>query len=386
MAIKCMTTAKSQGESKLKQEMKRKHRVEFGSSDESMVPENFIWPEEFKARESVPELQVPHIDLQKFMSENENDIEEVRRLVDEACRKHGFFVLVNHGVDMELMKNVHECMDEFFSLPLDVKQKAQRKVGENYGYANSFIGRFSSKLPWKETFSLRYAAHHNFPITHDYVCHHLGQEFSQQGKVYEECGKALSDLSLKIVELLGLSLGLPKQKFKKFFEDNDSIIRLNYYPPCNKPELTLGTGPHCDPTSITILHQDHVSGLQVYVDDQWHSIPPIKDSFVINIGDTFMALTNGVYKSCFHRAVVNCREARKSIVFFLCPAGDKVVRAPDEIVDKNPPRKFPDYTWPMLLELTQKFYRSDSNTFKAFTTWLQHKNLATTASSLAPSL
>ena len=110
-------------------------------------------------------------------------------------------------------------------------------------------------------------------------------------KVYEECGKALSDLSLKIVELLGLSLGLPKQKFKKFFEDNDSIIRLNYYPPCNKPELTLGTGPHCDPTSITILHQDHVSGLQVYVDDQWHSIPPIKDSFVINIGDTFMVHT-----------------------------------------------------------------------------------------------
>lgn len=107
-------------------------------------------------------------------------------------------------------------------------------------------------------------------------------------KVYQECGKALSDLSLKIVELLGLSLGVPKEKFKKFYEDNDSIIRLNYYPPCEKPELTLGTGPHCDPTSITILHQDHVSGLQVYVDDEWHSIPPTKDSFVINIGDTFM--------------------------------------------------------------------------------------------------
>ena len=93
---------------------------------------------------------------------------------------------------------------------------------------------------------------------------------------------------MKIVELLGLSLGISRECFKNFYEDNDSILRLNYYPTCDKPELVLGTGPHSDPTSITILHQDHVSGLQVFVDDQWYSIPPTPDSFVINIGDTFM--------------------------------------------------------------------------------------------------
>nr|AAD42693.1 gibberellin 20-oxidase [Citrullus lanatus] len=373
MAMKCMM---STGESK---EMKSKlHRVEFGCSEESMVPENFVWPDEFKAKDGAPELHVPHIDLHKFLNGNESDIEEATRLVDEACRKHGFFVLVNHGVDMELIKGVHECMDEFFTLPFDVKQKSQRKFGENYGYANSFIGRFSNNLPWKETLSLPYVANHNSTSVQDFVSKCVGPELSHQGKVYQECGKALSDLSLKIVELLGLSLGVPKEKFKKFYEDNDSIIRLNYYPPCEKPELTLGTGPHCDPTSITILHQDHVSGLQVYVDDEWHSIPPTKDSFVINIGDTFMALTNGVYKSCFHRAVVNCKEVRKSMAFFLCPAADKVVRAPDEVVEKNPPRKFPDYTWPMLLELTQKFYRADSNTFQAFIPWLEKQKSANT--------
>ncbi|XP_038905755.1 gibberellin 20 oxidase 2-like [Benincasa hispida] len=365
MAMKCMTSA---GEST--------QRVEFGCSEESMVPETFVWPDEFKPKEGAPELHVPHIDLQKFLSGNQSDIEEATRRVDEACRKHGFFVLVNHGVDMELMKKLHQCMDEYFTLPFDVKKKAQRKLGENFGYANSFIGRFSHNLPWKETFSLPYVAHHNSTTTLDYFSQYYGSEFSHQGKVYQECGEALSDLSLKIVELLALSLGAPKEKFRKFYEDNSSIMRLNYYPPCEKPELTLGTGPHCDPTSVTILHQDHVSGLQVYVDDEWHSIPPTKDSFVINVGDTFMALTNGVYKSCFHRAVVNCKEARKSMAFFLCPAADKVVRAPEEVVDKNPPRKFPDFTWPLLLELTQKFYRADSNTFKAFIPWLEEQKLA----------
>jgi len=92
---------------------------------------------------------------------------------------------------------------------------------------------------------------------------------------------------MKIVELLGLSLGVSREYFKNFYEDNDSILRLNYYPTCDKPEVVLGTGPHTDPTSVTLLHQDPVSGLQVCSNDQWYSIPPNPEAFVINIGDTF---------------------------------------------------------------------------------------------------
>ena len=98
----------------------------------------------------------------------------------------------------------------------------------------------------------------------------------------------MSSLSLGIAELLGMSLGVDQKYFREFFEDNDSIMRLNYYPPCQKPDLTLGTGPHCDPTSLTLLHQDQVGGLQVFVDEKWHYIGPKPDAFVVNIGDTFM--------------------------------------------------------------------------------------------------
>ncbi|KAH0747022.1 hypothetical protein KY285_008679 [Solanum tuberosum] len=96
------------------------------------------------------------------------------------------------------------------------------------------------------------------------------------------------------MELLGLSLGVSKNHFKEFFQENESIMRLNYYPTCQKPELTLGTGPHCDPTSLTILHQDSVGGLQVFVDNEWQSITPNFNAFVVNIGDTFM-VTNFQY-------------------------------------------------------------------------------------------
>lgn len=109
-------------------------------------------------------------------------------------------------------------------------------------------------------------------------------------RVYQEYCEAMSGLSLGIMELLGKSLGVEGDYFKNFFRDNDSIMRLNFYPPCQKPHLTLGTGPHCDPTSLTILHQDQVGGLQVFVDNQWRLIAPNFDAFVVNIGDTFMVI------------------------------------------------------------------------------------------------
>lgn len=97
-----------------------------------------------------------------------------------------------------------------------------------------------------------------------------------------------------------MSLGVGKEHYKNFFQGNDSIMRLNYYPPCKKPDLTLGTGPHCDPTSLTILHQDQVSGLQVFVNNEWHSITPNSEAFVVNIGDTFMVIIyNSIYRSIY---------------------------------------------------------------------------------------
>ncbi|KAJ8775316.1 hypothetical protein K2173_020320 [Erythroxylum novogranatense] len=188
---------------------------------------------------------------------------------------------------------------------LAILKASQRKIGDSFGDSSSFIGRLSSKLLWKET-------------------------------------------------LLGLSLGVDRGFFREFFEGNDSIMRLNYYPPCYNPDLTFGTGPHCDPTSLTVLHQDQVAGSQVLVDGSWRSIDPDPHAFVVNIGDTFMALSNCKFKICLHRVVVNKKTVRKSLVFFLSPNMEKVVKPPEILVDPENPRKYPDVGWPSLLEFTQK--------------------------------
>ena len=107
-------------------------------------------------------------------------------------------------------------------------------------------------------------------------------------RVYQKYCEEMKELSLTIMELLELSLGVERGYYREFFADSSSIMRCNYYPPCPELERTLGTGPHCDPTALTILLQDDVGGLEVLVDGEWRPVSPVPGAMVINIGDTFM--------------------------------------------------------------------------------------------------
>ncbi|KAH7685332.1 Ent-kaurene synthase protein [Dioscorea alata] len=345
---------------------------------QSKIQKEFIWPQTERPN-SLQDLQAPLIDLQGFFSGHHDSTYTAAKLIDTACRSHGFFQVINHGVDLSLSHQALNFLDDFFSLPLSLKLHASRKPGTMWGYSGAHADRFSSKLPWKETLSFPYhnsTISNSNPVVLDYFTSNFGNDFKQFGLVYQKYCEEMEKLALAIMELLAISLGVERMYFRDFFKNSDSIMRCNYYPPCQEPELVLGTGPHCDPTSLTILQQDHVGGLQVFANDQWKAVPPVPDALVINIGDTFMALSNGKYKSCLHRAVVNRHWARKSLAYFLCPQEDKVVRAPSVIVEG--PRKYPDFSWAELREFTQKHYRADMNTLQSFSQWL----LSSSSSSL----
>lgn len=143
----------------LKQEEKREGFVVFDAcvlQHISRVPSEFIWPDEEKPVLGPPELHVPPVDLMGFASGEARAMGRACSQVSEACRRHGFFLVVNHGVDPGLIAQAHGLMDKFFTMKLSEKQRAQRKKGEPCGYASSFTGRFMSKLPWKETLSFPY--------------------------------------------------------------------------------------------------------------------------------------------------------------------------------------------------------------------------------------
>ncbi|KAK6239945.1 hypothetical protein QUC31_005414 [Theobroma cacao] len=147
---------------------------------ESNIPSQFIWPDHEKPCLEAPELVIPTIDMGVLLSGDPLAVSKAAELVNEACKKHGFFLVVNHGVDSGLIDKAQQYMDLFFGMQLSEKQRAQRKTGENYGYASSFVGRFSSKLPWKETLSFRYCSDSQ-NIVEEYLVNVMGADFRHFG-------------------------------------------------------------------------------------------------------------------------------------------------------------------------------------------------------------
>ncbi|TVU41642.1 hypothetical protein EJB05_15177, partial [Eragrostis curvula] len=340
-------------------------------SQQESIPAQFVWPAEEAPLAAVEEIEIPVIDLAAFLRGGG----ALPRGVAAACERHGFFQVTNHGVDAALLAEAYRCLDAFYARPLAEKQRAQRRPGESYGYASSFTGRFDCKLPWKETLSFHHsAAPGGERAVVDYFVAVLGEEYRHMGEVYQEYSDVMTRLALDVTEVLAAALGLDDRgALRRFFSGSDSVMRLNQYPPCRQPHLALGTGPHRDPTSVTLLHQDDVGGLQVHVGGAWRAVRPRADAFVVNIGDTFAALTDGRHASCLHRAVVNSAAARRSLTFFLNPQLDRVVRPPPALLAAVParPRAFPDFAWREFLEFTQTRYRSNENTLDAFVAWIK---------------
>ncbi|KAF8008349.1 hypothetical protein BT93_K2122 [Corymbia citriodora subsp. variegata] len=131
-------------------------------------------------------------------------------------------------------------------------------------------------------------------------------------------------------------------------------MAVNFYPPCPEPELTYGLPGHTDPNALTILLQDlHVAGLQVLKDGKWVAIDPHPNAFVINIGDQLQALSNGRYKSVWHRAIVNADKPRMTIASFLCPSDNALISSPVSLLDNGRGPIYRDFTY---AEYYKKFW------------------------------
>ncbi|CAI8585087.1 unnamed protein product [Vicia faba] len=289
---------------------------------------------------------IPIIDLSQ--TSQKNLISEIGK----ACEKWGFFHIINHGVSSDLINKVANETKKLFELSMEEKKKLRRDAVNATGYHDSEHTNLTRD--WKEVYDCLINEGIQYPSTDDpndldlwTLKNHWPQSLPHFRKTIAEYGAKLEKLSFKLLELISLSLGLPGDKFFDCFENQLSLVRLNYYPPCPSPDLALGIGPHKDPCVLTIVAQDDTGGLQVKNNSVggWVPIEPIPGALVVNVGDVFQVWSNDKYDSAIHRATVNSQKERYSYPFFFFPGHDIMVQPAEELVSEKDPAKYKPYNF-----------------------------------------
>ncbi|KAK8624977.1 hypothetical protein V6N13_089861 [Hibiscus sabdariffa] len=295
---------------------------------------------------------IPLIDLSVLNSADAVSDGSLVSDIGDACKKWGFFQVINHGVALEKREKLEKAAREFFGQPLEERVKIRRAEVRVSGYSNA--EHTKNVRDWKEVFDFTLQNPIRVPAStrpdEEQVVEWHNQWPQYPPQLREACGEYAEEvekLCFKLLELIALSLGLPADSFNGFFKDQTSYVRLNHYPPCPAPELALGLGRHKDGGALTVLAQDDVGGLEVKrkSDGEWIRVKPTPEAFIINVGDIFQVWSNERYESVEHRVMVNSEKERFSIPFFFNPAHYTIVKPLEELTsEENPPRYRP-YNW-----------------------------------------
>ncbi|OEL37047.1 Flavonol synthase/flavanone 3-hydroxylase [Dichanthelium oligosanthes] len=272
------------------------------------------------------------------------DAAATSQAVAAACREWGFFQAVNHGMRPELLRSARAVWRDFFRQPAEVRERYANSPATYEGYGSCLGIAKGGPLDWGDYYFLHLLppslkSHEKWPLLP-----------SSLRDTTEEYGEEVVQLCRRVMRLLSSGLGLEAGRLQAAFGGEGcegACMRVNFYPRCPQPELTLGVAAHSDPGGMTmLLVDDHVRGLQVRSPDgQWITIDPVPDAFIVNVGDQIQVLSNAAYKSVEHRVTVSSAEDRLSMAFFYNPRSDLRIAPMPELVAPGRPALYPEMTF-----------------------------------------
>ncbi|MFS7958208.1 putative flavonol synthase [Helianthus anomalus] len=252
---------------------------------ESIIPDRYIKPPSDRPtlnNSSLSDINIPLVDLSGLTNGDLTVREATMNQISIACREWGFFQVINHGLKAELVDGVREIWREFFHQPMEVKQKYANLPLTYEGYGSRLGLQKGAILDWSDYYFLHYLPsslkdHRKWP-----------DKPSSLRELVEEYSKEIVRLGNTLLEVFSINLGLRHDYLQNKFggEDIGACLRVNFYPKCPQPDLTLGLSSHSDPGGITFLLPDeNVSGLQVRRNEQWITVKPVRHGIIVNIGD-----------------------------------------------------------------------------------------------------
>ncbi|KAL3729983.1 hypothetical protein ACJRO7_027047 [Eucalyptus globulus] len=298
------------------------------SSNLTSIPSHYAFTTSASSDQAVHsdhDDSIPVIDFSLLSSSNPDQRHKVVSDLAKACQDWGFFMVINHGVPEGQMKAMVDMLMGFFDLTEEEKREFEGKhVLDGIRWGTSFNTSVDKVFFWRDYLKVR--------VHPKFHCPSKPEGFSE---VLAEYVGVVRKLARGLLKGISESLGLEPGYIDEVMNMDSSLQRLtaNLYPPCPQPELAMGMPPHSDHGLLTILMQNGIGGLQVHHGGKWVKIDPIPNAFLVNTGDHLEIMSNGKYKSVLHRAVVNNKDTRISIILSNGPSLDTVVTPAEQLVD-----------------------------------------------------
>ncbi|PRQ25898.1 putative deacetoxyvindoline 4-hydroxylase [Rosa chinensis] len=273
-------------------------------------PENLLnsaFPEDDEQHHKIRNLQVPVIDLSGF--DNSERRKEIVNDINKAAESWGFFQLVNHGIPLNVMEGIQKSIRGFHELPQEEKVKwYSRDFTQKVNFFSNGDLKVSTPADWRDTLSCKVLEDPESFEAIPQVCRREVSEYM----------KRIDGVQEKLSELFSEALGLNSDYLASTGCFKSRSLACHYFPICPEPHLTMGGTKHSDLSFLTLLLQDSVGGLQVFHQNVWIDVPPVKGALLANIADMMQIITNGKFKSVEHRVLMKPTvEPRISIACFL---------------------------------------------------------------------
>ena len=281
---------------------------------------------------------VPTIDFQTAKTDPSQ-----LKLLDSACRDHGFFLLKNHGMQ-SIINDMWQASEWFFQQPRKDKLAITRTEFIPLGYYDRELTK--QKRDLKEVFDYMLPKvggedFNQWPENRDFknVMLHFFQEASTV---------AAQTLDLLFYALNNDQITLPVG------ESKTSNARLNFYPvsdPLNSSDQAkvselgdMALHHHTDPGILTLLLQDMTGGLQAKSKEfGWIDIEPEEDTIVVNLGDAMQVWSNDQYVAAIHRVLKRTNNSRYSTPYFYNPEGNAVLKPIEGLSSESD--LYESFTW-----------------------------------------
>jgi isopenicillin N synthase-like dioxygenase len=253
--------------------------------------------------------------------------------LDQALATHGFCYIQGHDVDASQFGRILEANHAFHALP--EKQKQELAVNP---FHRGYIGKdesqtvTSSVVPatqpnQSESFMVMQPVSADHPRWGSAVFgpnqwpDTLIPGFRATCLDYFD---TMQRLAHELVQRLGVALGLGADAFSQWFTEPTIFLRLLHYPTysASADHNQFGSAPHTDHGFLTLVAQDTAGGLEVKASERgWISVPPVDNTFVLNVADILSVISGKRWPSTPHRVVLNQSE-RYSAAFFYDPNFD----------------------------------------------------------------